>query len=75
MKNTSSRDVRKRVATDWDTMRLAYYDECVIERRPVPLHRSASANTSGRAPLRCISSLRARLAAADMPNDSPCERA
>ncbi len=35
MKNTSSKNVRRffeRVATDWDTMRLAYYDERVIER-------------------------------------------
>jgi ubiquinone/menaquinone biosynthesis C-methylase UbiE len=35
MKNTSSKDVRRffeRVATDWDTMRLVYYDERVIER-------------------------------------------
>jgi ArsR family transcriptional regulator len=35
MKNTSSKDVRRFfewVATDWDTMRLAYYDERVIER-------------------------------------------
>ena len=35
LKNTSSKDVRRffeRVATDWDTMHLAYYDERVIER-------------------------------------------
>jgi ubiquinone/menaquinone biosynthesis C-methylase UbiE len=35
VKNTRARDVREffeRVATDWDTMRLAYYDERVIER-------------------------------------------
>jgi hypothetical protein len=31
----SAKDVQtffERVATDWDTMRLAYYDERVIER-------------------------------------------
>jgi len=35
MKNTSSKDVQRffeRVATDWDAMRLAYYDERVIEK-------------------------------------------
>jgi ubiquinone/menaquinone biosynthesis C-methylase UbiE len=35
MKNTRSKDVQRffeRVATDWDTMRLAYYDERVIEK-------------------------------------------
>jgi len=35
MKNMRSKDVQRffeRVATDWDTMRLAYYDEHVIEK-------------------------------------------
>ena len=35
VKNTRAKDVQEffeRVATDWDTMRLAYYDERVIER-------------------------------------------
>jgi hypothetical protein len=35
MKNMRSMDVQRffeRVATDWDTMRLAYYDERVIEK-------------------------------------------
>lgn len=35
MKDTRAKDVQEffeRVATDWDTMRLAYYDERVIER-------------------------------------------
>jgi ArsR family transcriptional regulator len=35
MKNTSSKDVQRffeRVATDWDAMRLAYYDERGIEK-------------------------------------------
>jgi len=35
MKNMRSKDVQRffeRVATDWDTMRLAYYDERVIEK-------------------------------------------
>ena len=35
MKNTRSKDVQRffeQVATDWDTMRLAYYDERVIEK-------------------------------------------
>ena len=35
MKGTRAKDVQEffeRVATDWDTMRLAYYDERVIER-------------------------------------------
>ncbi len=34
-KDMRAKDVQKffeRVATDWDTMRLAYYDERVIER-------------------------------------------
>jgi hypothetical protein len=36
MKGTRARDVQEffeRVATDWDAMRLSYYDERVIERR------------------------------------------
>jgi ubiquinone/menaquinone biosynthesis C-methylase UbiE len=35
VKDTRAKDVQEffeRVATDWDTMRLAYYDERVIER-------------------------------------------
>ena len=35
MKNMRAKDVQRffeRVATDWDTMRLAYYDERVIEK-------------------------------------------
>jgi hypothetical protein len=35
MKNMRSKDVQRffeQVATDWDTMRLAYYDERVIEK-------------------------------------------
>ena len=35
MKHTRAKDVQaffERVARDWDTMRLAYYDERVIER-------------------------------------------
>ena len=35
VKNMRSKDVQRffeRVATDWDTMRLAYYDERVIEK-------------------------------------------
>ncbi|HEX2108402.1 MAG TPA: hypothetical protein VHF70_03885, partial [Rubrobacteraceae bacterium] len=38
----SAKDVQaflERVATDWDTMRIAYYDERVIEKSDVPKHR------------------------------------
>jgi len=49
MKDMRAKDVQRvfeRVATDWDTMRLAYYDERVIEKMAeislLPLRNAAT---------------------------------